>query len=95
MIQIQIQRKDLKKPNKKTSVPIQIVKNVRNKPWNLRDGDIIVIKNKLEDPENKDNFILNKIATFQQHTNKPNKGIKSQRTRAPEAILSINLDADM
>lgn len=47
--------------------------------------DIIVIKNKLDDPENKD--LITACITILQST-KPAK-VKNQRTRAPEAKLVI------
>ncbi len=86
------------KRDKDTHKANSTVKNVRSKPFNLRDGgnvtplsnhgiDIIVVKNKLDDPENKDQLNLAKLTNAQQ-SSKPPKA-KNQRTRAPEAKLVI------
>jgi len=70
---------------------------LRVKPYNVRDGDIIAVKNKQEDPENKDNFILHKSDRKANHINKeykPKDKKKTTSARAPvrEAKLVIQVD---
>eukprot|EP01117_Protostelium_nocturnum_P014334 TRINITY_DN5452_c0_g1_i3.p1 TRINITY_DN5452_c0_g1~~TRINITY_DN5452_c0_g1_i3.p1 ORF type:complete len:1042 (-),score=382.12 TRINITY_DN5452_c0_g1_i3:49-3174(-) len=69
---------------------------IKGKPWSFKDGDVIVWKNKLEDPNNEDNFaksIVVKTVTLDKKDRSVylESGEIFKRRKPKEAVLSIEI----
>lgn len=82
----------VEKPTTNTTTKKKSAGNVRAKPFNLRDGDIIAVKNMLEDPENKDDFTAVKVIPKVRVKDDEETTALRKKVSRPEAVLSINLD---